>query len=264
MTISLYFYCRRNIHIQPEVMSKIKILIIEDELIIAQAMKLMLEQLSHEVIGIASDRAEAEASFKESIPDIVLVDLMLRHGDDGVELARSIKARFGLPVIFITSHTDKETVERAKEVHPEGYIVKPFTKEDLYTSIEIALSNFFQAHGKKQAKEEENYFFKEYLFVKKKYQYEKVSIHDIQWIKSDGNYLEMFCEHEKKYVIRSSFKEFFDNINSDSFMQVHKSYAVNFDYIDSVRANEIVMKNTLIPIGKTYHEVIKRKLNILF
>ncbi len=245
-------------------MSKIKILIIEDELIIAESMRMMLEELDYEVIGIASDSAEAFDILLKDVPDIALVDLMLRHNEDGVELARSIKQQHDLPVIFITSLSDKVTVERAKEVHPEGYIVKPFEKKDLYTSIEIALSNFLQSSAKKQAKEEENYFFREFLFVKKKYQFEKVRIHDIQWIKSDGNYLEMYCQAERKYLIRSSFHEFFDNINSDIFLQVHKSYAVNVEFIDSVRTNEIVVNKRLVPIGKTYHDVIRKRLNIMF
>lgn len=245
-------------------MSKIKILIVEDELIIAESMRLMLEELDYEVIGIATDHLEAESILKEDLPDIALVDLMLRHGDDGIDLARSMKQNNELPIIFITSHSDKATVERAKEVHPEGYIVKPFEKNDLYTSIEIALSNFLQSSAKKQAKEEENYFFREYLFVKKKYQFEKVRIHDIEWIKSDGNYLEMYCHNEKKYLIRSTFHEFFDNISTDIFLQVHKSYAVNLEYIDSVRAKEIVVNKKLVPIGKTYQDVIRKRLNILF
>jgi two-component system response regulator LytT len=245
-------------------MSKIKVLIVEDELIIAEDMKLMLEELGYEVVGVASDSKEAVDILTTNLPDIALIDLMLRQGDDGVSLARSIKENYGLPVIFITSHSDKATVDRAKEVHPEGYIVKPFEKDDLYTSIEIALSNFLQIRAKKQAKEEENYYFREYLFVKKKYQFEKVRIHDIQWIKSEGNYLEMYCHNEKKYLIRSSFKEFFENISLDIFLQVHKSYAVNFDYIESVRANEIVVNKAVIPIGKAYHENIRKRLNIMF
>jgi two-component system, LytTR family, response regulator LytT len=245
-------------------MSKIKVLIVEDELFIAQSMRLMLEKFDYEVIGLATDHAETEAILKKDLPDIVLLDLMLRHGDDGIELARSIKQKYGLPVIFITSLSDKATVERAKEIHPEGYLVKPFEKEDLYTSVEIALSNFLQAGAKKQAPEEGNYFFKEYLFIKKNYQFEKVGIHDIQWIKSDGNYLEIYCHKEKKYLIRSTFHEFFDNVSSDIFLQVHKSYVVNFDYIDSVRATEIVVNKTIIPIGKTYHDIIRKRLNIVF
>ena len=245
-------------------MNKIKILIVEDELIIAEDMKEMLHELDYEVMGVVCDCTEAENVLATEIPDIALIDIQLRGGDDGISLAQSIKDKYDIPIIFITSHSEKATVERAKHVEPEGYIVKPFEKEDLYTSIEIALSNFFKAQSKNPEKEENSYFFKEYLFVKKKYQFEKVRIHDIQWIKSDGNYLEMYCNNEKKYVIRSTFKQLFQNIKLKSFLQVHKSYAVNFDHIDSVRYNEVVIHKNSIPIGKSYRENIRKRLNIVF
>ncbi len=245
-------------------MSKIKILIVEDELIIAESMKEMLHELDYEVIGMACDCNEAENFLAQELPDIVLIDIQLRYKDDGIDLAHSIKEKYELPVVFITSHSDKNTVERAKKVPPNGYIVKPFEKEDLYTSIEVALSNFFRAKSPYPEKEEDNYFFKEYMFIKKKYQFEKVCIHDIQWIKSEGNYLEMYCDKERKYLIRSTFNELFRNIPSKSFLQVHKSYAVNIKHIDSIRPNEIVIDKTAIPIGKIYRNTIRKQLNIVF
>jgi len=244
-------------------MSKIKILIVEDELIIAENMKEMLHELEYDVIGVACDKDEAEEILKKEIPDVALVDIQLRMGDDGIVLAESVKEKYKLPIIFITSHSDRDTVERAKNVQPEGYIVKPFEKSDLYTSIEIALSNFFRSKSTNPEKVEDNYFFKEYLFVKKKYQFEKLRIHDIMWIKSEGNYLEIHSLSNTKYVIRSTFNDLFRIIPPKIFIQVHKSYAVNFDHIDSVRPNEIVISKETVPIGKTFRENIRNKLNIV-
>jgi len=252
-------------------MSKIKILIVEDELIIAEDMKEILQELNYEVIGLACDCNEAKSILTKELPDIVLVDIQLRSGDDqlqcgddGISLAKTIKEKYNLPIIFITSHSDETTVDRAKAIQPDGYIVKPFEKEDLYTSIEIAFSNYLKSNSTQTDDEVDNYFLKEYLFVKKKYQFEKVRIHDIQWIKSEGNYLEMYCNNEKKYIIRSSFSELFNHISLKSLLQVHKSYAVNFDYIDTVKPNEIVINKTAIPIGKIYRKNIRKKLNIVF
>ena len=244
-------------------MSKIKILIIEDELIIAESMKEMLQELEYDVIGTACDTDEVNEVLAKELPDIVLIDIQLRNGDDGIELAKSVKDKYKLPIIFITSHSDKQTVEKAKEAQPEGYIVKPFEKSDLYTSIEIAMSNFLRSKSTHPEKEEDNYYFKEYLFVKKKYQFEKVKIQNIQWIKSDGNYLELHCLNKINYVIRSTFDEFFQIIPPKIFIKVHKSYAINFDYIDSVRQNELIIDKEIIPIGKTYKENIRNKLNIV-
>jgi AmiR/NasT family two-component response regulator len=122
-------------------MEKIQVLIVEDELIIAEDMKEMLRELQYHVIGIASDFEEAGKILSSCVPDIALLDIHLQGNEDGITLALAIRERFDIPVVFISSYSDRKTVERAKQARPEGYIVKPFTKEDLFTSIEIAIFN---------------------------------------------------------------------------------------------------------------------------
>ena len=160
-------------------MSKIKILIIEDELIIAEDMKEMLHELDYEVIGIACDKEEAYKILKEKIPDIALIDIKLQHGDDGIELADSIKEEHEIPVVFISSLSDKETIERAKFVKPGGYIVKPFEKSDLFSSIEIALFNY---SGTSLGKQETNQgaIIKDSIFIRKDYMLIKIKFDELQ------------------------------------------------------------------------------------
>jgi two-component system response regulator LytT len=245
-------------------MYPIKVLIVEDELIIAEDLKEILRELGYHVIGMACDSNEAKDLLAAEVPDIALLDIQLRYGDNGIDLAQHIRRNYDLPIIFITSYSDKDTVNRAKEVKPDGYLVKPFEKGDIFSSIEIALSNFFSGNRNLAVdKDESSYFFKEFLFVKKKYQFEKVNINDIQWIKSEGNYLEMICNNEKKYLIRSSFRELFRNIENAYFLQVHKSYAVNFKFVDTVRPNEIVIGKSRIPVGKAYQENIRNHMRIM-
>lgn len=123
-------------------MNQSKILIVEDELIIAEDLREILLELGYKVTGIAKDIKEAKEILKREVPDIALLDIRLRAGDNGVDLARFIRNNYILPIIFITSYSDKDTLDQAKEVKPDGYLVKPFEKGDLFSSIEIALSNF--------------------------------------------------------------------------------------------------------------------------
>lgn len=124
-------------------MNQSKILIVEDELIIAEDLREILLELGYKVTGIAKDIKEAKEILIREVPDIALLDIRLRAGDNGVDLARFIRNNYILPIIFITSYSDKDTLDQAKEVKPDGYLVKPFEKGDLFSSIEIALSNFF-------------------------------------------------------------------------------------------------------------------------
>ena len=114
-------------------------MIVEDEKIIALDLQRRLERFGYSVIGMASDGAEAIALARERSPDIILMDIMLAGSMDGIEAAKQIRAQLAIPVIFLTAYTDEKTLERAKEVEPFGYILKPFKERELYTTIDIAL-----------------------------------------------------------------------------------------------------------------------------
>ena len=119
-----------------------KILIVEDELIIATDLGDILESLGYEVCGDAISAREALELINEQSPDLVLLDIQIKGGMDGIELAGIIRSEFRIPFIFLTSHADASTLQRAKEVKPYGYIVKPFQEKDIRAAIEIALGNF--------------------------------------------------------------------------------------------------------------------------
>jgi diguanylate cyclase (GGDEF)-like protein/PAS domain S-box-containing protein len=120
-------------------MNNENILIVEDEKIIALDLQRRLERFGYSVVGMAGDGPEAISLARERTPDIILMDIMLAGSMDGIEAARQIRAQLGIPVIFLTAYTDEKTLERAKEVEPFGYILKPFKERELYTTIDIAL-----------------------------------------------------------------------------------------------------------------------------
>jgi diguanylate cyclase (GGDEF)-like protein/PAS domain S-box-containing protein len=120
-------------------MNNENILIVEDEKIIALDLQRRLERFGYSVVGMASDGQEAINLAAERRPDIILMDIMLAGDMDGIEAARRIRAQLGIPIIFLTAYTDEKTLERAKEVEPFGYILKPFKERELYTTIDIAL-----------------------------------------------------------------------------------------------------------------------------
>lgn len=119
--------------------ARARILIVEDELIIAENLKYRLEKLGYSVTGITIDAEETRASLTEEVPDLVLMDIALYGGNDGVILAKWIDKQYGIPVIYVTSHTDNSTFERASKSMPYGYLIKPFNPKELYNTIELAL-----------------------------------------------------------------------------------------------------------------------------
>ena len=123
-------------------MSKTRILVVEDESIVAKDIQRTLEKLGYEVPATASSAASAFEKLEEIEPDLVFLDVKLKGDQDGVHIAEHIKDRYDIPVIFLTSFIDQDTIDRAKVTEPYGYLVKPFNEGDLKTTVEMALFKF--------------------------------------------------------------------------------------------------------------------------
>lgn len=120
-------------------MTNAQIMIVEDEGIIAKDIQNTLESLEYAVSVIASSGEEAIKKAAETLPDLVLMDIVLEGQMDGVEAAERIRDRFDIPVVYLTAYADDKTLQKAKITEPYGYILKPFSERELYTTIEMAL-----------------------------------------------------------------------------------------------------------------------------
>jgi two-component system, cell cycle response regulator len=117
----------------------VSILIVEDEAIVAEDLKETVMRLGYKVVGIASEGAEATAKAEALKPHLVVMDVSLRGEIDGIQTARLIHEKLYVPVIFLTGHSDPETLQRAVLTGPLGYILKPFQEIELRCAIEVAV-----------------------------------------------------------------------------------------------------------------------------
>jgi two-component system, response regulator PdtaR len=115
-----------------------KILIIEDERIIAEDLKYIITSFGHEVVGIAKSGDQAIMLVEQFKPEIILMDIMLEGDLNGIQTAQYISDRFDLQVIYITAYADRETMNEAFETNPYGFLQKPVQENQLYAAIEIA------------------------------------------------------------------------------------------------------------------------------
>ena len=123
-------------------MKKASILIVEDELLIAKNISIILENEGYETFYGITDYVTACSLLEEKVFNLVLIDIQLNGISDGVDLGRYLSNKNTIPFIFITSNTDAITVNRVKETRPHGFIVKPFKPIDILTTVEIVLNNF--------------------------------------------------------------------------------------------------------------------------
>jgi DNA-binding LytR/AlgR family response regulator len=253
----------------------LRILIIEDELIISRDMTALLQIMGYEVIGDAMDFDEAIEILERETPDLILLDINIKGKKDGIDVAEEINRRFHIPFIYTTSYVDSETLERARKTNPVNYLVKPFKQEQLYTAIKMGLfkaadtnpTDNLKPSGAKQEpavseEEEKPLIIKGVLFIKDKFTYNKLVIAEISWIKSDGNYLEIYTAAPKPTVIRASMATFIEHLD-DNFLRVHKSYIINLQHLTKIETHTITVGSETIPISKNYSDDLIKRFNIL-
>ncbi|MFW6313759.1 MAG: response regulator, partial [Spirochaetota bacterium] len=112
-------------------MEQDKILVVEDERIIALDLRRRLERFGYTVVGMATEANEAIELAGRELPDLVLMDIFLSNGSDGVTAATEIRKQFRIPVVFLTAYADETTIQRAKIAEPVGYVLKPFKEREL-------------------------------------------------------------------------------------------------------------------------------------
>ncbi|MEL4308509.1 LytR/AlgR family response regulator transcription factor [Joostella sp. CR20] len=247
----------------------IRILIVEDNVIIADDMQSMLEDIGYSIVANVVDYESATEALATMDVDLALVDIVLASKKTGIDLGKHIRENYNIPFIFVTSNSDKATVENAKSVKPNGYLVKPFEQQDLFTSIEIALSNFNNETTSiaKETVEDEteekmvsNSVLRNSIFVKKNQHYYRIPFDDIHYVKADNVYLEVYTE-DKTFLVRSALKDYLEKLPSKQFYRAHKSYIVNIDQIEAINTKDILINGKNIPISKEFREFILSNMN---
>lgn len=239
-------------------MNKVKVAIVEDESIIAEDLSDILEEQNYEVVGIAKSFASGLELINSQYPDIILLDIKIKGDLDGIDLAVKVREEYHLPFVFISSHSDSTTVQRAATVNPYGYLIKPFEDDDVIVAIEIAMSNF----AKENSISEDNFVLNNCLFVREKNLSVKVACPEILFIKADGNYSIIQTE-KRSYTLRATLKDIYPKLPSGGFFRTHKSYIVNLENLSAVNSDSIYIKDYELPIGRQQLSELTKKLNKL-
>lgn len=247
-------------------MANLKLLVVEDEIIIADDICDALEDLGYAVLEPAVTYTEAIERLGAEQPDFALLDINLAGSRDGIDVAWYIRDHANIPFIFLTSNADPATVERAKKVQPYAYLLKPFSKEELYTSIEIALYNYSlqQTATPQQAAPEpaEQLFAQDHLFVKHKQRYVKIKLDDLAYLQSEHVYVNLVLLDGSEYLVRSSLGKLAESL-PDHFFKIHRSYVLNMNHIQSIGMTKVSVAGTELPFGKGYRAALMERIEVL-
>ena len=243
-------------------MKGLNIGIVEDELVIGRTILSTLDELGYSHCGPAINYTEAMEMLEENKPDLLLLDIQLSGKKDGIDVAQKINELYQVPFIFLTANSDAETIDRAKKVKPHAYIVKPFTKEELFAAIEIAFSNFTGNRRDTKPEQAASYHTKDFMFVKDGYIFRKIFFYELLYLESDANYVTLHLKSHKKVMVRSTLNDFIEELDQKKFVRIHRSYSVNISLIDDIFPTEISLEGIKIPIGKSYKEELFKALGI--
>lgn len=250
-------------------MSKTNVLVVEDESIVAKDIQQSLIKLGYNVIGTASTGEKAIALAEEFMPDIVLMDIMLKGGMNGIDTAAQIREKMAIPVIFLTAYADEGTLAKAKVTEPYGYIIKPFKEIDLHTSIEMALYKHKKESEILKEREIlysiiENKDSKDFIFVKSNSRLVKLNTKEIYFIEALKDYV-VINTLNTRYTVHSTMKDIERKMPASEFLRVHRSFIVRIDKIASLELPNIILENDkkIIPVGGSYKDELINKLNMV-
>ena len=126
-------------------MSEVNVLIVEDEPMVAEDIAEALNNIDFKVSAVVYTEKAALEELLQNTPDIAILDINLKNGKEGIQIAKEINRRYHIPFVYLTAYSDKQTLEMAQHTQPAGYLVKPFTEKNLFATLQLALLN----HGRR-------------------------------------------------------------------------------------------------------------------
>lgn len=231
---------------------KPEILIVEDDLIIAETVKADLLEADYHVVGVCQSGEEALEVVEKSLPDLLLMDIKLEGKLDGIQVSERILKKYRVPIIYLTDVTARETVKEAISTRPSSYLVKPFQTHQLLIAVEAALFNGNSEYLGNKA----GYFRQDKEHIKVVYK-------DIIFLKAGGAYCEVHTSKGEKILLTKSLNQVLKKIPCTDLIRVHKSYCINKNYVDKLMGKMLYVGNERIKIGETYEHVLAEHFDII-
>jgi len=186
--------------------------------------------------------------YQPGKPDLLLIDIRIEGDKDGIEIARYLRTHTDIPFIFISSLSDKNTIDQAKRTLPSAYLIKPFEESDLYAAIEIAFLNDMQRRDLRWYYRRRTQS-KWYDLIKHNQVIVKVKTVDIMYVEAKDNYVKIFTLSDF-YMVRKTIQDFMKTLPV-FFFRSHRSFIVNLNFIKELHSEEIILSNQIsLPISR--------------
>lgn len=246
--------------------SLIKILVVEDEMIIAAKISMQLTSLGYEVTAILPRGEEAIQHVQENKPDMILLDINLKGKLDGIETALQLQQQGHIPIIYLTANSDEATFNRAKSTKPYAFIAKPFKQLDLQRAIELTISRMAENDNstppENKTAEGQPFILSDRIFVRYKEAMIKIMLTDILYMEADRNYSRIFTS-AREYLLTTTLKTIEEKMSMQLFMRSHRSYLINLTHVDEVTESHVVIAKKPVPLGSGMREQLMLRMHTL-
>ncbi|MEQ8534689.1 MAG: response regulator [Imperialibacter sp.] len=240
-------------------METVKVLIVEDKSVVAEDLKLCLQDYGYVTLGICRNGHDGITMADELSPDILLMDININGSIDGVETVRQITSKNTMPVIYLTAYSDSVTVDRAKATHPAAYLVKPFDPIDLKIAIDIAIENFQEYRNGEEVSGVPHSIpiINDSFFIKQGESYHKVPFSNILYVEADGSYTKIHTT-QGTMTLSMNMKGVLSNL-PPIFLKVHRSFIVNLRMVDKFDRNNLYVGEVAIPVSNSNKDILTEK-----
>ncbi len=240
-------------------MRTIKVLIVEDEMIVAKDISYYLEELGCEVCGLLMEGEQVLPFLDREVPDIILMDIMLKGKLDGISTVHLIRKHYTIPIIYLTANTDDQSFALAKATQPFAFIEKPFKKKILKRTFELLIEQI----SNESASDTDAFILKDRVFVRESNNtMVKINLEDILYIEAERAYCKITTS-EKTYLMTSSLGNLEQKLSSPFLMRVHRSFLVNLRQIDRIGENAIAIGTKNITVSRSYWKDFLNRVKII-
>lgn len=248
-----------------------KILIVEDQLVIAADWEQRLGEMGYRVVGIAPSSKEAMALFESHHPDLVLMDIDLRGQPDGIETARIMRQQRPVPIIFLTGNSDDHHFNIASRVRPNAFLSKPIRTRDLRYAIELALpeklndprNTAAQTTGAPKVKlkpEEDARVVDNHIYIRTQNKTVRIELDRIDWVMADNYYCQAVVG-TSQVLLTMTLKKFQAALPPGSpLFRCHRSLIINMASVTELGQNYVVIKGKKLPVARHRMQELRSKI----
>lgn len=222
----------------------IRILIVDDEVLIAETLKDYLQKLGYKQIKMTHSKKETFELLSFWKPHVALLDIRMEELYDGLEIGEQFKSEYKIPFMYVTAHSDMEMTQRILKSKPDGYITKPIRINELMVNLGMVIQRFHEVQNEVL------------IEFKNGYDLERIHLSDLKYIKAEGNYVEIYLQ-SRKLLVRNTLEAILQEMNNELIVRIHRSFAINTQKIKKRSSLEVDLGDIQLPISRSYAQVFK-------